>query len=191
MARAIWPSAWRLGTALPGKVDAPDGATTNSQPSPHALAATLIKEFEGCHLQAYPDPLSGGKPYTVGWGSTRDEQGRPWKLGDTITQARANALLDLEVSHIYQHLANRIPFWQGMHPKMRAALISFAYNLGTSFYRAEGFKTISLVLSEKRWAEVPEVLLFYRNPGSNVEAGLLRRRKAEGRLWEEGRPNVI
>ena len=26
---------------------------------------------------------------------------------------------------------------------------------------------------------------MYRNPGSNVEAGLLRRRKAEGELWKE------
>jgi lysozyme len=28
----------------------------------------LIKEFEGCRLNAYPDPLSGGLPITIGWG---------------------------------------------------------------------------------------------------------------------------
>jgi hypothetical protein len=27
-----------------------------------AAAIALIKEFEGCHLSAYPDPLSGGEP---------------------------------------------------------------------------------------------------------------------------------
>jgi hypothetical protein len=29
-------------------------------------------------------------------------------------------------------------------------------------------------------------MLLYRNPGTSVEAGLLRRRKAEGALWQKG-----
>ena len=33
------------------------------------------------------------------------------------------------------------------------------------------------------WKAIPETLKLYRNPGSNVEAGLLRRRVAEGKLW--------
>ncbi|HYX19157.1 MAG TPA: lysin, partial [Nostoc sp.] len=31
----------------------------------------LIKEFEGCNLHAYPDPRTGGKPITIGWGATK------------------------------------------------------------------------------------------------------------------------
>ena len=31
-----------------------------------AAALKLIKDFEGCHLDAYPDPLSGGAPWTIG-----------------------------------------------------------------------------------------------------------------------------
>lgn len=27
---------------------------------------TLIKEFEGCSLKAYPDPGTGGDPWTIG-----------------------------------------------------------------------------------------------------------------------------
>ncbi len=34
-------------------------------------ALKLIQQFEGCHLDAYPDPLSGGEPWTIGWGKTR------------------------------------------------------------------------------------------------------------------------
>jgi hypothetical protein len=33
---------------------------------------------------------------------------------------------------------------------------------------------------------VPEALLLYRNPGSKFEAGLKRRRIAEGNLWAQG-----
>jgi hypothetical protein len=38
-------------------------------------------------------------------------------------------------------------------------------------------------LKNKEWDKVPDALYLYRNPGSNVEAGLARRRKAEGKLW--------
>jgi hypothetical protein len=31
----------------------------------------LIKEFEGCELEAYPDPGTGGVPWTIGWGLCR------------------------------------------------------------------------------------------------------------------------
>jgi hypothetical protein len=34
--------------------------------------------------------------------------------------------------------------------------------------------------------KVPEALKLYRNPGTNVEKGLLRRRIAEGDAWKKG-----
>jgi GH24 family phage-related lysozyme (muramidase) len=61
--------------------------------------------------------------------------------------------------------------------------LSFSYNLGSNFYNSEGFNTITRVLKNKEWDKVPDALYLYRNPGSNVEAGLARRRKAEGKLW--------
>ena len=50
----------------------------------------LIKEFEGCHLSAYPDPLSGNLPITIGWGSTRRKDGSPFQLGQSISQQEAD-----------------------------------------------------------------------------------------------------
>ena len=70
-----------------------------------------------------------------------------------------------------------------MNVNQRGALLSFAYNLGSGFYNSIGFNTISRNLSQKNWRAIPETLKLYRNPGSNVEAGLLRRRIAEGKLW--------
>jgi len=29
---------------------------------------TLLKTWEGCELSAYPDPASGGAPWTIGYG---------------------------------------------------------------------------------------------------------------------------
>jgi lysozyme len=146
----------------------------------------IIKRFEGCHLKAYPDPLSGGKPYTVGWGSTRKKDGTPFALGETITQEEADNLLEQQLLTAYLPALAKIPHFISMSDEQVGALLSFAYNLGANFYGSEGFETISRRLRNKEWDLVPEALLLYRNPGSNVEAGLKRRRIAEGALWSKG-----
>jgi GH24 family phage-related lysozyme (muramidase) len=148
-----------------------------------SAAISLIKEFEGCHLSAYPDPLSGGDPWTIGYGTTRYSGGVPVKRGDKINVIEADMLLRLEVDRIAEKLRTTIPHWKVMDDQQRSALVSFAYNLGAGFYGSEGFETISRCLRDRDWAAVPAALELYRNPGTNVEAGLLRRRRAEGKLW--------
>ena len=150
-------------------------------------AIKLIKEFEGCHLTAYPDPLSGGDPWTIGWGTTRYTDGRKVEKGDKIHVIDANALLEREVEQIATKLNSTIPYWREMSAEQQSALISFAYNLGVGFYNTNGFQTLSKRLSDKDWNAIPETLLLYRNPGTSVEAGLRRRREAEGNLWRQGR----
>jgi GH24 family phage-related lysozyme (muramidase) len=152
-----------------------------------AAALKLIKQFEGFHLEAYPDPASGGDPWTIGVGTTRYQDGRPVKRGDKINAVEADMLLRQEVDRIAAKLRTTIPAWSEMADHQKCALISFAYNLGDGFYNAEGFETISKRLREKDWAKVPDALLLYRNPGTNVEAGLKRRREAEGSLWNHGK----
>jgi GH24 family phage-related lysozyme (muramidase) len=156
-----------------------------------AAGINLIKQFEGVHLSSYPDPLSGGDPWTIGYGTTRYSGGTPVKRGDKINMIEADMLLRLQVDHIAEHLAKTIPHWKVMDDNQRSALVSFAYNLGENFYGAAGFETISKVLREQAWDQVPKAMELYRNPGSNVEAGLLRRRKAEGELWGDHKPAVI
>jgi len=148
-----------------------------------AGAIKLIKAFEGCHLSAYPDPLSGGEPWTIGYGTTRYSNGTPVKRGDMINVIEADMLLRLEIDRITDKLRTTVPHWNVMDDDQRSALVSFAYNLGAGFYGSAGFETISQYLRERAWAAVPAALELYRNPGTNVEAGLLRRRRAEGKLW--------
>ena len=70
-----------------------------------------------------------------------------------------------------------------MTDEKRGALLSFAYNLGVGFYGGSNFNTITKCLKNKEWSKVPDALYLYRNPGTNVEKGLARRRTAEGKLW--------
>ncbi|WP_141395346.1 glycoside hydrolase family protein, partial [Enterobacter hormaechei] len=37
----------------------------------------LIKRFEGCRLRAYPDPATGGAPWTIGYGWPQPVDGHP------------------------------------------------------------------------------------------------------------------
>ena len=78
---------------------------------------------------------------------------------------------------------SRIPGWVEMGENKQAALISFAYNLGPGFYKGNNFDTITRALESKDWDKVPQALSLYVSPGTSVEAGLRRRREAEGKAW--------
>jgi GH24 family phage-related lysozyme (muramidase) len=54
---------------------------------------TLLKTWEGCRLSAYPDPASGGAPWTIGHGHTGPES----KPSVTISQEQADAWLEHDV----------------------------------------------------------------------------------------------
>jgi GH24 family phage-related lysozyme (muramidase) len=162
-----WYKTWQAG-----------GKLHNYEP-----AIKLIKEFEGVHLSAYPDPLHGWDVATIGYGATRYPDGRKVQRGDKITVIDAQELLELEVERIAAKLRASVPHWIDMSGNKQCALLSFAYNLGAGFYGSAGFETISRCLRERDWAAVPAAMELYRNPGTPVEAGLLRRRRAEGRLW--------
>lgn len=66
--------------------------------------------------------------------------------------------------------------------------MSFAYNVGWQFYGSAGFETITKRLGESDWSKVPAAMALYVNPGTSTEAGLRRRRAAEGALWNKGLP---
>lgn len=145
----------------------------------------LIKEFEGLHLRAYPDPGSwDGKPITIGYGSTR-LNGRPVQLREKITLAQAEAQLakDLVVFENAVRKSVLVPLTQGEYD----ALVSFCYNAGIY-----DFKTSTLLkeLNRKQYEAAFVVQLQRWTKGGDKDGdgkkdeldGLIRRRKAEANL---------
>jgi len=55
-------------------------------------ARELIKQHEGLRLKAYPDPGSGGDPWTIGYGHTAGV-----RKGDTCTKEQAEHWLDEDI----------------------------------------------------------------------------------------------
>jgi hypothetical protein len=104
----------------------------NIQDSPAAgdndvpqAAIDLIKEFEGLYLNAYNDPKTGGKPITIGWGSTKTLTGGEWKLGDSITKAQAEELLKHEILRRTLPGCKKIPTWNQMNDNQKGAIIRY------------------------------------------------------------------
>jgi len=138
----------------------------------------LIKSFEGFRANAYPDPKSGGDPWTVGYGTTKFPSGRPVKQGDKVTPGQAELYLREDVKKFANSVDAlvTVPLKQCQYD----ALVSFVYNLGATNFRTS---TLLKKLNAKDYKGAADEFLRWVSPGSSVEAGLRRRRTAERDLF--------
>lgn len=164
---------------------APESDLQQKRTAAVAAALSLIKEFEGCELEAYPDPETGNEPWTIGWGTTDYKNGEAVREGDVIDQDTADTLLRDRVDSDYVTLEGHIPSWNDLNANQQAALLSFSYNCGVDWYGSDGFATLTSRVEHSDLGEVPGALMLYVNPGGPTEDGLRRRRKAEGDLWSK------
>ena len=154
----------------------------------------LIKEFEGYEkelpdgrAQAYPDPAHGWGVPTIGYGTTKYPDGSSVKQGQIITKTKAEEYLIHYVDKKCRPALENIPTWRQMNDNQRGAIYSFAYNLGEGFYGGSNFESITRVCdSPKRWNNkqwVEEQFVKYSKAGNKTLPGLVRRRKAEAKLF--------
>jgi lysozyme len=139
-----------------------------------AIAVALIAGFEGYSGKAYDD---GVGVQTVGFGSTRHQDGQPVSKGDTVTPQRAVVMLAIEADQIAQELAACI----GDVPLYRHewdAYVSWAYNVGSA-------AACRSTLVKKLKANPPDYtgacreLLKWTKAGGRELPGLVKRRQAE------------
>ena len=133
----------------------------------------LIKNFEGCELEAYPDPATGGEPITIGYGHTGGV-----KLGEVITQEQADEYLISDVKRFADAVNQMVtvPITQGEFD----ALCSFAFNLGIGNLRNS---TLLRKLNSGNKDNAANQFLVWNMAGGRVMAGLTRRREAERTLF--------
>lgn len=139
----------------------------------HSQAAIdLIKEFEGCKLEAYQD---GNGIWTIGYGHTGHV-----KQGDTCTQEQADAWLneDAAVADRAIEKTVKVELTQNQYD----ALVSLIYNIGA--YRFL-FSTCHTCLISGDFADAAAAILLWDKVAGKVSPGLVRRRAAEKDLFEE------
>lgn len=135
----------------------------------------LLKGSETCKLVAYPDPGTGGKPWTIGWGHT----GANVVKGMTCTQEEADAWLqrDLWSAEHDVQLFVQVPLTQDQFD----ALVDWTYNLGGNNLRTS---TMLRKLNARDYASVPEEMIRWNQANGKVLKGLAKRREAEAKLWK-------
>lgn len=142
----------------------------------------LVKPFEGCArvlpngtVKAYPDPGTGGKPWTIGYGSTGPEIGP-----ETIwTMQQCESALDAHLEHFYEGVMRLCPALVGEPDRRIAAVLSWAYNCGLGNLRISTFRKR---INEKDWTEAVRECLKWNKAAGRVLRGLTRRREAEAAL---------
>ncbi len=140
----------------------------------------LIKEFEGCKLEAY---LDGGGVWTIGWGHTGPDvhEGLIW------TQHQADMALLEDVQEAVDGV-NRLvtaPLTQNEFD----ALVSFAYNVGLDIdadTKAEGLGDSTLLrkLNALDYGGAADEFPKWNKDNGKIVGGLTRRRMAEKQLFE-------
>lgn len=146
-------------------------------------ATRIIAHFEGFRSKPYLCPAG---VWTIGYGTTFYPNGYAVNFDDDpITETQATEYMVSALERAFVPHLERIPTWKVLNDNQKAAIASFAYNLGPHFYGDEtNFATITKALSDKDTLKnVPKALSLYINPGSKFEAGLRKRRQAESELW--------
>ena len=174
-----WFEVWSQS----GKQEDVPGTALPQQQGPAWLpaAAEIVKEFEGLDLNAYPDPGTGGDPWTIGWGHTGAEVVK----GLTVSQQKAEAWLASDLQTAADGLFRLVPTAKGWKPHQQAALVSFVFNVGAGALEGSTLRK-RLLAGEDPAAVIRGELPKWTKGGGGELPGLVRRRAAEVALFLSG-----
>ena len=140
-----------------------------------------ITSYEGQRLTAYPDPGTGGVPWTIGVGHTGGVQ-----KGDTCTAAESNAFLraDLRSAEAAVNQLVTVLLTQSQFD----ALVSFTFNLGTGALRGS---SLLKMLNLGEYEIAADEFLRWNQAAGQVLPGLVKRRAAERAMFLIAAPATI
>ena len=133
----------------------------------------LIKQFEGYSSKAYPDPATGGAPWTIGYGTTNGV-----KPGMIITAEQAERMLRDDVAKFESGVSSLItaPTTQGQFD----AMVSLAYNIGLGNF---GKSTLLKKHNYRCYTCAADQFRVWNRANGKVMNGLTKRRAAERQVY--------
>ena len=84
-----------------------------------------LERDEGFRSTAYPDPISHGEPWTIGYGDTHGVT-----EGMTTTQGEALAKLATNIKGVCDQLDAELPWWRTLSDLRQDVLANMAFNMG-------------------------------------------------------------
>jgi lysozyme len=135
------------------------------------ILVSLIREFEGCKLQAYRCPA---KKWTIGYGQTFGvHEGMVW------TKEQAEADLQATAKEVLESALKVSPTLQNASPERQASIADFIYNCGLANYKKS---TLKKYIDWRQWEHARMEIIKWNKAGGHVLKGLVRRRAAEADL---------
>jgi lysozyme len=133
----------------------------------------LIKQFEGYSSKAYPDPATGGAPWTIGYGTIKGI-----KPGMIITAEQAEKMLRDDVAKFESGVSSLItaPTTQGQFD----AMVSLAYNIGLGNF---GKSTLLKKHNARCYTCAADQFRVWNRANGKVMNGLTKRRAAERQVY--------
>ncbi|BAP28949.1 lysozyme [Edwardsiella piscicida] len=143
--------------------------------TPSEKCLKLIREFEGCRLEAYKCPA--GK-LTIGYGWTRPVDGVPIHAGMKITKETAERLLKVGADEYGREVSSALRV--SVSQSQFDALVSFAYNFGLPVLSGS---TLLRKLNAGDYAGAAAEFPRWNKSKGKPLPGLTRRREAERCLF--------
>lgn len=138
----------------------------------------LAKKIGNNQVQAYPDPGSGGKPFTIGYGTTRIG-GREVEPGQIITIQQAEQIFQEQITK---------DFLPGVKSSIRGlvtqsmidACVSLAYNIGVGAF---GRSSVCSNINRGDYQGAANSFSLFNKASGRVLPGLVTRRREEAELF--------
>lgn len=140
-----------------------------------AAGLATVKEFEGLRLKAYKCPAD---VWTIGYGHT-SAAGNPIVTPElVITKDEAEEVLARDMEQYEEGVRKyvKVDLTQGQFD----ALVDFAYNAGVGALQKS---TLLKKVNAEKFDEVPAEFMKWTRGGGKELPGLVRRRRAEVKLW--------
>lgn len=157
-----------------------------------AIAVQSIKKSEGCKLTSYKDTKGY---WTIGWGES-ELVDKSIREGTIWSRQQAESRFMQRLSIVFHAVKVAWPGADRLHPKAQAALISLAYNRGTSLTkktperdpidRRREMRELQPAVVRRDYAQMARLLRSMKRIWENTgQGGLLTRREDEAELCEQ------
>lgn len=138
----------------------------------------IIKEHEGLRLKAYPDPGTGGEPWTIGYGTTSSAGVGKITRGMTITKVQAESMLVRSLEAYEKGVLAALTRPPTQH--QMDAMVGLAYNIGVPrFQKSSVVRFHNAGFHDKAAA----AFLMWTKAAGKQLPGLVKRRNAEHDLY--------
>ncbi len=112
-----------------------------------------LRRDEGVRYRAYPDPLTGDAPWTIGVGHTGPEvhEGLTWN------DAQVDAALNADVAKHDAELFEAVPWARLLDDARQGVLRNMCFNMG--WPRLSGFKRMLAACKAQQWDDTAQQML--------------------------------